>query len=100
MKEALVAVIVAFAAWLNTAPLIWWARLICVLALAAIAIAAMTLIPGCMVTTDLDGKTYSTRVDILTPIMPTNADPAVTTTIRTAPARSPRTAAPTSQPAS
>lgn len=54
-----------------------WKAVVAVAVIAAI-VAWLWLSPaGCMTTTDLDGKVYSVRVDILTPIMPTTG-PAAT----------------------
>jgi len=100
MKDALITALIAFCTWTNTARLTWWQRIVAIITAAAIGLAVMLFMPACMVTTELEGKTYSTRFDILTPIMPTTTDPGTTTTIRTAPAKKTATQPPTSQPAS
>jgi hypothetical protein len=53
---------------------------------------------GCMTTTDLDGKVYSFRLDILTPIGATTGPQSGTTAAPAAPRRAPAAATTTTQP--
>ena len=81
MKEVLIGIIVALASLVTTKTLVWWARIVAALAAAAIAVAVSLFVPGCMSTTNLDGKTYSWRLDILAPIGATVAQPGMTTPV-------------------
>jgi len=68
MRETLIGIVVALASLVSTSALVWWARIIAALAAAAVAIAVSLCVPGCMTTTEVDGKVYSVRLDILAPI--------------------------------
>jgi hypothetical protein len=75
MRETLIGIIVVLATMVNTSALKWWARVIAALVAAAIAVAISLCVPGCMSTTEIEGKTYSWRLDILAPIGATVPDP-------------------------
>lgn len=74
MRSLLLAIATAIASMLSpqTKPR---QLLLLVIIILAIAIASYLMFgTGCMTTLDLDGKVYKTRVDVLTPIMPTTTD--------------------------
>jgi uncharacterized protein YggT (Ycf19 family) len=76
MKALLLGIVAALAAIVGTSSIAWWKRLITAIVAAAIGISVTLWVPGCMATTDLDGKVYSTRLDILAPIGATVPPPA------------------------
>jgi len=75
MKAAMLALVVALVAIVTTSTLTWKQRIITALVAAGIAIAVSLFVPGCMSTTEIEGKTYSWRLDILAPIGATVPDP-------------------------
>jgi len=87
MKAAMLALVVALVAIVTTSTLTWKQRIITALVAAAIAVSVSLFVPGCMSTTEIEGKTYSWRLDILAPIGATVPDP-----------NPPRTRYPTTRP--
>lgn len=88
MKATMIALVVALVAIVTTSTISWKKRIITALVAAAIAVAVSLWVPGCMSTTEIEGKTYSWRLDILAPIGATVPDP-----------NPPRTRYPTTRPA-
>jgi len=68
MKDTLAAIVAALGAIVATSSIAWWKRIVSALVAAAIALSITLFMPGCMSTTNLDGKEYSWRFDVLTPI--------------------------------
>ena len=75
MKAAMIALVVALVAIVTTSTLTWKQRIITAVVAAAIAVAVSLYVPGCMSTTEIEGKTYSWRLDILAPIGATVPNP-------------------------
>jgi hypothetical protein len=75
MKTALLAIVVALTAIITTSTFTWRQRIITAIVAAAIAISVSLWVPGCMSTTEIEGKTYSWRLDILAPIGATVPNP-------------------------
>lgn len=75
MKSAMLALVVALVAIVTTSTISWKKRIITAIVAAAIAVAVSLFVPGCMSTTEVEGKTYSWRLDILAPIGATVPDP-------------------------
>jgi len=68
MKDSLTAIVAALGAVVATSSIAWWKRIVSAVVAAAIALAISLYMPGCMSTTNLNGKSYSWRFDVLTPI--------------------------------
>jgi len=75
MKATMIALVVALVAIVTTSTLTWKQRIITAIVAAGIAVAVSLWVPGCMSTTEIEGKTYSWRLDILAPIGATVPDP-------------------------
>jgi hypothetical protein len=97
MKAALIAIVVALTAIITTSTFTWRQRIITAIVAAAIALSVCLFVPGCMSTTEIEGKTYSWRLDILAPIGATVPDPNPPR-VRTQPAQGPDPNSPVSGP--
>lgn len=83
MKAALIALVVGLVAIVTTSTLTWKQRIITAIVAAAIGVAVSLFVPGCMSTTNIEGKEYSWRLDILAPIGATVPNPNPPTPHRT-----------------
>ena len=68
LKAAMLALVVALVAIVTTSTISWKKRIITAIVAAAIAVLVSVFVPGCMATTNIDGKEYSWRLDVLAPI--------------------------------
>ena len=75
VKATMLALVVALVAIVTTSTLTWKQRIITAIVAAAIAVSVSLLVPGCMSSTEIEGKSYSWRLDILAPIGATVPDP-------------------------
>ena len=100
MKAVLLSIVAALAAIVATSKIAWWKRIVTALVAALIGVAVSLWVPGCMATTNIEGREYAWRLDILAPIGATVPKPEWETAqpiyIQAAPAAAP--AQPTSQP--